>query len=84
MLRLGAEYRYYPCMLVSVRNRTPVYWEIGHTIINLLAVSMKMAVCIDWIIFNFDSPVCVISIVSTLDKYYRFLVTFMYIEMHYV
>jgi len=43
MLRLGAEYRYYPCMLVSVRDRSPVYWEIGHTIINLLAVSMKMA-----------------------------------------
>jgi hypothetical protein len=42
MLRLGAEYRYYPCMLVSIRNRRPVYWEIGHTIINLLAVSMKM------------------------------------------
>ncbi|XP_069694547.1 zinc finger FYVE domain-containing protein 16 isoform X2 [Periplaneta americana] len=37
MLRLGAEYRYYPCMLVSIRNRRPVYWEIGHTIINLLA-----------------------------------------------
>jgi len=43
MLRLGAEHRYYPCMLVSVRDREPVYWEIGHTIINLLAVSMKMA-----------------------------------------
>lgn len=42
MLRLGAEYRYYPCMLVSIRNRRPVYWEIGHTIINLLAVSMKI------------------------------------------
>ncbi|PNF19407.1 Zinc finger FYVE domain-containing protein 9 [Cryptotermes secundus] len=37
MLRLGAQYRYYPCMLVSIRNRRPVYWEIGHTIINLLA-----------------------------------------------
>ncbi|XP_049783559.1 zinc finger FYVE domain-containing protein 9 [Schistocerca cancellata] len=37
MLRLGAEFRYYPCMLVSVRGRRPVYCEIGHTIINLLA-----------------------------------------------
>lgn len=37
MLRLGAEFRYYPCMLVSLRGRRPVYCEIGHTIINLLA-----------------------------------------------
>ncbi|RUS73079.1 hypothetical protein EGW08_019160 [Elysia chlorotica] len=37
MLRLGAEFRYYPCPLVSVRNRKPVFLEIGHTIINLLA-----------------------------------------------
>ncbi|KAH9491704.1 Zinc finger FYVE domain-containing protein 9 [Bulinus truncatus] len=37
MLRLGAEYRYYPCPLVGVRNRKPVFFEIGHTIINLLA-----------------------------------------------
>ncbi|KAK6639918.1 hypothetical protein RUM43_008195 [Polyplax serrata] len=37
MLRLGAEFRYYPCPLVSVRFREPVYYEIGHTIINLLA-----------------------------------------------
>lgn len=37
MLRLGAEFRYYPCMLVSVRMREAVYCEIGHTIINLLA-----------------------------------------------
>lgn len=43
MLRLGAEYRYYPCMLVSVRNRRPVYWEIGHTIINLLADFRNMS-----------------------------------------
>ena len=27
----------YPCPLVSVRNRKPVYGEIGHTIMNLLA-----------------------------------------------
>ncbi|XP_005107726.1 uncharacterized protein LOC101855213 isoform X2 [Aplysia californica] len=37
LLRLGAEYRYYPCPLVSVRYRKPVFYEIGHTIINLLA-----------------------------------------------
>ncbi|KAK7100156.1 uncharacterized protein [Littorina saxatilis] len=37
MLRLGAEYRYYPSPLVSIRNRKPVFFEIGHTIMNLLA-----------------------------------------------
>ncbi|EEB15937.1 zinc finger protein FYVE domain-containing protein, putative [Pediculus humanus corporis] len=37
MLRLGAEFRYYPCPLVSVRFREPVYYEVGHTIIKLLA-----------------------------------------------
>lgn len=37
LLRLGAEYRYYPCPLISVRNRKPVFFEIGHTIMNLLA-----------------------------------------------
>lgn len=26
----------YPCPLVSVRNRAPVYSEIGHTILNML------------------------------------------------
>lgn len=36
MLRLGAEFRYYPCSLVSVRNREPVYYEIGQTIMKLL------------------------------------------------
>ncbi|KAJ9579079.1 hypothetical protein L9F63_024810, partial [Diploptera punctata] len=41
MLRLGAEYRYYPCMLVSIRNRRPVYWEIGLTIINILAKTIQ-------------------------------------------
>ena len=29
MLRLGAEFRYYPAPLVSVRNRAPVYGEVG-------------------------------------------------------
>ncbi len=27
----------YPCPLISVRNRKPVFGEIGHTIMNLLA-----------------------------------------------
>lgn len=40
VLRLGAEYRYYPCPLVSVRGRQPLYTDIGHTIINVLAVSV--------------------------------------------
>lgn len=39
MLRLGAEFRYYPCPLVSIRQRAAVYGEIGHTIIQVLAVS---------------------------------------------
>lgn len=37
LLRLGAEYRYYPAPLISTRYRESVYVEIGHTIINLLA-----------------------------------------------
>ncbi|XP_053395265.1 uncharacterized protein LOC128555782 isoform X2 [Mercenaria mercenaria] len=37
LLRLGAEYRYYPCPLIGIRNRKPVFFEIGHTIMNLLA-----------------------------------------------
>ncbi|XP_072524502.1 zinc finger FYVE domain-containing protein 9 isoform X3 [Salminus brasiliensis] len=37
MLRLGAEYRFYPCPLFSVRFRKPLFGETGHTIINLLA-----------------------------------------------
>ena len=37
MLRLGALYRYYPCPLVSVRDRESVYAEIGQTILNFLA-----------------------------------------------
>ena len=40
LLRLGAEFRYYPCPLFSVRKRKSVYGEIGHTVINLLAVSI--------------------------------------------
>ncbi|GAB6028768.1 Zinc finger FYVE domain-containing protein 16 [Chamberlinius hualienensis] len=37
LLRLGSEYRYYPCPLYGVRFRTPIFFEIGHTIVNLLA-----------------------------------------------
>lgn len=37
MLRLGAEYRYYPCPLVSVRFREALYFEVGHTIMKVLA-----------------------------------------------
>ncbi|CAL1265075.1 unnamed protein product [Larinioides sclopetarius] len=37
MLRMGAECRYYPCALVSVRHRKPVYFEIGQTIMSVLA-----------------------------------------------
>lgn len=37
ILRLGAEFRYYPCPIISVRHRDSVFVEIGHTIINLLA-----------------------------------------------
>ncbi|XP_076341501.1 uncharacterized protein LOC143242029 isoform X2 [Tachypleus tridentatus] len=37
VLRLGYEYRYYPCPLVSVRFRKSVYGEIGSTIMNVLA-----------------------------------------------
>ncbi|XP_044742406.1 zinc finger FYVE domain-containing protein 16 [Chrysoperla carnea] len=37
LLRLGAEYRYYPCPIISTRNRESLFVEIGHTIINLLA-----------------------------------------------
>ncbi|EFA05099.1 zinc finger FYVE domain-containing protein 9 [Tribolium castaneum] len=37
ILRLGAEYRYYPSPIISNRYRDSVFVEIGHTIINLLA-----------------------------------------------
>lgn len=36
ILRLGAEYRYYPCPLVSIRNRPPLYTDIGHTVMKIL------------------------------------------------
>ncbi|XP_045469180.1 zinc finger FYVE domain-containing protein 9 [Harmonia axyridis] len=37
VLRLGAEYKYYPSPIISTRDRDSVFVEIGHTIINLLA-----------------------------------------------
>ncbi|EMP33562.1 Zinc finger FYVE domain-containing protein 9 [Chelonia mydas] len=42
MLRLGAEYRLYPCPLFSVRFRKPLFGETGHTIMNLLAMMKAM------------------------------------------
>lgn len=39
MLRLGAQYRYYPCPHVSIMRRESVYAEIAQTIINFFAVS---------------------------------------------
>ncbi|XP_077440360.1 zinc finger FYVE domain-containing protein 9 [Vanacampus margaritifer] len=36
MLRLGAEYRFYPCPLYSVRFRKPLFGDIGHTVMRLL------------------------------------------------
>ncbi|CAK9799311.1 Zinc finger FYVE domain-containing protein 9 [Anthophora quadrimaculata] len=37
VLRFGAEYRYYPCPLFSIRFRDALYFEIGHTIMKVLA-----------------------------------------------
>ncbi|XP_039261232.2 uncharacterized protein LOC120337504 isoform X1 [Styela clava] len=36
MLRLGMETKQYPCPLFSVRQRQPVYHELGHTILGIL------------------------------------------------
>ncbi|XP_062308756.1 zinc finger FYVE domain-containing protein 9 [Osmerus eperlanus] len=36
MLRLGAEYRFYPCPLYSVRFRKALFGQTGHTIMKLL------------------------------------------------
>ena len=36
-LRLGAESRYYPAPLWSIRNRSTVYREVGNTIMKLLS-----------------------------------------------
>lgn len=37
MLRLGAEFRYYPCPHISIRDRPTVYMDIAQTIISFLA-----------------------------------------------
>ncbi|XP_026675676.1 uncharacterized protein LOC103524460 isoform X2 [Diaphorina citri] len=37
VLRLGAALKCYPCPLLSIRYREPVYIDVGHTIIKLLA-----------------------------------------------
>lgn len=37
VLRLGYEYKTYPSPVISFANRKPVYYEIGHTIMNVLA-----------------------------------------------
>lgn len=39
LLRLGADCRYYPCPLWSIRGRKTVYREVGNTIMKLLSVS---------------------------------------------
>ncbi len=39
-LRLGAENRYYPAPIWSTRDRTPVYRDVGNTIMKLLCVSI--------------------------------------------
>ena len=43
MLRLGAEFRYYPAPLVSVRNRAPVYGEVrpDHQTTNQIFLSVS-------------------------------------------
>jgi hypothetical protein len=45
ILRLGAEYNSYPCPVVSYRQRKSVYYEVGHTILNVLAVSFLTVLC---------------------------------------
>lgn len=40
ILRLGAEFSCYPCPVVSYRQRKPAFYELGHTILNVLAVSL--------------------------------------------
>jgi len=39
----------YPCPLVSVRSRKPVYGEIGHTVMNLLADFHNFQYTLPWI-----------------------------------
>ncbi|CAD5110939.1 DgyrCDS294 [Dimorphilus gyrociliatus] len=37
LFRLGAEFRYYPFPLVNIRDRPPVFGEVGNSIVRLLA-----------------------------------------------
>lgn len=46
VLRLGAEFGSYPCPILSYRQRKAVYCEVGHTILNVLAVSTDSRSCI--------------------------------------
>ncbi|XP_030647724.1 zinc finger FYVE domain-containing protein 9 [Chanos chanos] len=48
MLRLGAEYRFYPCPLFSVRFRKPVFGDISNTIMKLL---------VDFRLYRYTLPV---------------------------
>lgn len=41
-LRLGAESRYYPAPIWSIRDRSTVYKEIGNTIMKLLIVRRRV------------------------------------------
>jgi MAD (mothers against decapentaplegic) interacting protein len=50
-LRFGAEMRYYPCPIWSVRDRKPVYREIGNTIMKLLCVSVTIYIFLVCLLF---------------------------------
>lgn len=62
MLRLGAQYRYYPCPHVSIRNRESVYAEIAQTIINFLAVNVFPSWNVNQIHYLHSSCDCVLLI----------------------
>ena len=59
MLRLGAEFRYYPAPLVSVRSRPAVYSDIGHTIMNVLSGvnirTLHIVTCIMFLFVDFKN-----------------------------
>jgi hypothetical protein len=50
VLRLGYEFRYYPCPLFSLRERQPVFCEVGQTILDLLAVRFNYSTLKPWFI----------------------------------
>uniref|UniRef100_A0AAY4EB54 FYVE-type domain-containing protein n=1 Tax=Denticeps clupeoides TaxID=299321 RepID=A0AAY4EB54_9TELE len=56
LLRLGAEFDVYPCTLMSVRFRQSVFRETGHTIMNLLAVSVSSPQ-VTHVVFCFFCPI---------------------------